>query len=58
MILLDDALFQLWRTGKCTKEDVLAKSQAPDDLAKRISDTEQGVLEDDENVAARAKASR
>jgi len=58
MILLDDALLQLWRTGKCTKEDVLAKSQAPDDLAKRISDTEQGVLEDDENVAARVKASR
>jgi twitching motility protein PilT len=58
MTLLDDALFQLWRTGKCTKADVLAKSQAPDDLAKRISDAEQGVLEDDENVAARAKANR
>jgi twitching motility protein PilT len=58
MILLDDSLFQLWRTGKCTKEDVLAKSQSPEDLAKRISDTEQGVLEDDENVAARAKANR
>jgi twitching motility protein PilT len=58
MILLDDALFQLWRTGKCTKEDVLGKSQVPDDLAKRIADAEQGVFEDDENVAARAKANR
>jgi twitching motility protein PilT len=56
MTLLDDALFQLWRTGKCTKDDVLAKSQLPDDLAKRIVDAEQGVLEDDENVSARAKA--
>ena len=58
MILLDDSLFQLWRTGKCTKADVLAKSQSPEELEKRISDAEQGILEDDENVAARAKANR
>lgn len=58
MMLLDDALFQLWKTGKCTKEDVMAKSQSPEDLSKRIADTEEGVLTDDDDVAARAKANQ
>jgi len=58
MMLLDDALFNLWRSGKCTAADVLAKSQSPEDLTKRITDTEQGVLEDDDDVAARARAKR
>jgi twitching motility protein PilT len=58
MTLLDDALFQLWRTGKCSKEDVLSKSQSPDDLGNRITNAESGVMEDDDNVAARAKANR
>jgi twitching motility protein PilT len=56
MILLDDALFQLWQTGKCKKEDVLMKSQLPDDLTRRMAGEEGGALEDDENVAARARA--
>jgi twitching motility protein PilT len=56
MVLLDDSLFQLWQSGKCTKEDVLMKSQLPDDLAKRMAGDEGGVLEDDANVAARARA--
>ena len=58
MMLLDDALFNLWRSGKCTAADVLAKSQSPEDLTKRITDTEQGVLEDDDDVASRARAKR
>ena len=36
MILMDDALFNLWKEEKVTIEEVLAKAQLPDDLAKRI----------------------
>ena len=30
---MDDALFSLWREAKCTKDDVMAKAQSPDELA-------------------------
>ncbi len=43
MQLMDDALFNVWRDGKCTVEDVLAKSHRPDDLAKRIVNAKRGV---------------
>jgi twitching motility protein PilT len=46
MNLMDDALFNLWRDGKCTVEDVLAKSHRPDDLAKRIVNARRGIMED------------
>ncbi len=36
MQLMDDALFNLWRDGLATQEDVLAKSHRPDDLSQRI----------------------
>jgi twitching motility protein PilT len=45
MNLMDDALFQLWRNGTVSIEDVLAKAHRPDDLAKRIVNARQG-LED------------
>ncbi len=45
MILMDDALFNLWRDGKVTVEDILAKAHRPDDLAKRIVNVRRG-LED------------
>jgi twitching motility protein PilT len=38
MQLMDDHLFRLWRDNIVTLEDVLAKSQAPDDLAARIAE--------------------
>ncbi|HEV7282123.1 MAG TPA: type IV pilus twitching motility protein PilT [Pirellulaceae bacterium] len=38
MQLMDDHLFRLWRDNVVTLEDVLAKSQAPDDLAARIAE--------------------
>ncbi len=36
MQLMDDAMFKLWKEGKCTVEDVLGKAHNPDDLARRI----------------------
>ena len=43
MTLMDDALFNLWREGKVTVEDILAKSHRPDDLAKRIVNARRGM---------------
>ena len=47
MQLLDDHLFKHWREERCTKEDVLAKANSPDDLAKRIAAAERGIFDDD-----------
>ncbi len=55
MRLLDDDLFRLWSEKKVTEEDVLAKSQSPDDLALRIANAKRGVFEDAETVARRAQ---
>ena len=46
MQLMDDHLFKLWQEEKCTIEDILAKSLAPDDLAKRIVNYQRGIMED------------
>jgi twitching motility protein PilT len=46
MQLMDEHLFRLWKEEKCTIEDILAKSQSPDDLAKRIVNHQRGVMED------------
>jgi len=46
MKLMDDALFELWRDGKTTREDVLSRAHAVDELAKRIVSAEQGVTSD------------
>ncbi len=48
MVLMDDAMFKLWREQKVTKEDVLAKAQRPDDLAKRIAQAERGMFDENE----------
>jgi len=53
MQLLDDNLFKLWRTGKCTKEDVLIKANKQDDLARRIMQAEKGIFEDEEDASRR-----
>ncbi|MFP6613878.1 MAG: type IV pilus twitching motility protein PilT [Pirellulales bacterium] len=47
MQLLDDALFDLWHTKKCSREDVMAKAQDAADLAKKISAAERGVLDEE-----------
>ena len=55
MQLLDDSLFKLWSEKKVTEEDVLAKSQNPDELAKRIANAKRGIFEDEEDVSRKAK---
>jgi twitching motility protein PilT len=46
MQLLDDHLFQHWRNELATKEDVMMKSNSPDDLAKRIAAAERGIFDE------------
>jgi twitching motility protein PilT len=46
MQLLDDHLFKLWSEKKITKENAIAKSQAPDDLTQRIFNAERGIFEE------------
>lgn len=46
MKLMDDALFELWRDGKTTREDILSRAHSVDELAKRIVSAEQGVTSD------------
>lgn len=50
MILMDDSLFKLWEAEKCSTEDVLGKAMSPDDLAKRISNAQKGVFDDEADV--------
>jgi len=47
MKLLDDDLFSLWKNEVVTKEEVLAKANSPDELAKRIAGAERGAFDDE-----------
>src|SRR5262245_13945177 len=47
MILMDDALFTLWKEGKCIKEECLIKSNNPAELAARIAAAERGLFDED-----------
>ena len=47
MKLLDDHLYEHWKNEIATKEDVLAKANSPDDLAKRIAAAERGAFDED-----------
>jgi twitching motility protein PilT len=46
MQLLDDHLFEHWKSEMATKEDVLAKANMPDELARRIAGAERGVFDE------------
>lgn len=46
MKLLDDNLFEHWKNELATKEDLLAKANSPEDLAKRIAAAERGAFDD------------
>jgi twitching motility protein PilT len=48
MQLMDDTLFKLWKNGVCTKEDVMVKSNKPDDLMVRIARAEKGLMEEED----------
>jgi twitching motility protein PilT len=56
MMLLDDSLFKLWQEQKCSKEDVMAKSTAPEELAARIANAERGLFDEEEDGAGDGKA--
>lgn len=50
MFLLDENLFRLWKDGLCAKEEVLSRSSSPAELARKISQAEKGILEDEPQV--------
>ena len=49
MQLLDDALFNLWRTGLCEETDVVVRSNQPGELKAKIAMANKDLLQDDED---------
>jgi twitching motility protein PilT len=47
MILMDDALFNHWRSGAVSKEEVLMKANMPAEVAARIAAAERGLFDED-----------
>jgi twitching motility protein PilT len=58
MQLMDDTLFKLWKSGTCAKEEVMVKSNKPDELAVRIARAEKGLLEEEEEEGEDGKSGR
>ncbi len=50
MQLMDDALFTHWIEKNCTMEDVLAKAQDPDSLARRIANARRMMSEEEQEA--------
>ena len=48
MQLLDDHLFTLWKNGLCEEQDVILKSNLPDELVHRINLAKKGEMSDDD----------
>jgi len=48
MQLLDDALFDLWRTGLSEEDDVVIKSNNPGELKAKIAMAKKGLLDDED----------
>jgi twitching motility protein PilT len=48
MQLLDDALYNLWKTGLCEERDCVLRSNLPGELQAKINKAKKGLLEDDE----------
>jgi twitching motility protein PilT len=46
MFLLDEKLFLLWKDGLVEKEEVLLRSNKPQDLAAKIAQAERGIFEE------------
>jgi twitching motility protein PilT len=55
MQLLDDHLFKLWKDGLVIEEEVLIKSNQPEELKKRIVNAQRGAFDDDEDMERKAK---
>lgn len=47
MQLLDDALFNLWKTGLCEERDVIVRSNNPGELRSKIQKAKQGVFDEE-----------
>jgi len=47
MQLLDDALFNLWKTGLCEEHDVVVRSNAPGELRTKIQRAKQGLFDEE-----------
>jgi twitching motility protein PilT len=47
MQLLDDALFNLWKTGLCEERDVVVRSNNPGELRTKIQRAKQGVFDEE-----------
>jgi len=54
MQLMDDALYKHWADGICILEDVMKSAHRPDELAKRIAETEQEMLVASKQAGAEA----
>lgn len=48
MQLLDDHLFRLWKDGLVSKEDIMFKSNSPDDLKRRLQRADAGLADEEE----------
>jgi len=48
MQLLDDALFNLWKTGLCEEKDVVYRSNNPGELKTKITLAKKGLLQEEE----------
>jgi twitching motility protein PilT len=48
MFLLDESLYQLWKSGTVDKEECLLKSSKPAELAAKIAMAEKGLLDDED----------
>ncbi len=55
MRLLDDSLFELWKSEKVAMEEVLTRAQNPDDLALRIANAKRGIFDDEDDVKGKAR---
>jgi len=53
MQLLDDHMFKLWQEGIVEEDDVLVKSNAPDELRLKIARVKRSLLEDEEEAQDR-----
>jgi twitching motility protein PilT len=51
MFLLDEKLFQLWKDGVVEKEEILLRSNKPQELAAKVAQAERGIFEEAENEA-------
>lgn len=49
MQLLDDALYNLWKTGLCEERDCVLRANLPAELQVKITKAKKGLLEDDDD---------